>query len=194
MARDRTHITQHRRRREGRTDYRQRLRLVKSGTPRLVVRRSSRGMVCQIVIHETKGDKTLVTAGTKDLQKAGWKGYTGNVPASYLTGLLCAAKAKKQKIKSAVLDIGIHESTKGSRLYAALRGAVDGGLEIPHSKDILPSDDRIRGAHFESYAASLKKADKDKYSRVFSQYLKNKAVPESISKHFDQVKAKIAKV
>ena len=193
MAKNRTHITQHRRRREGRTDYRQRLRLVKSGIPRLVVRRSSKGMVCQIIKHETKGDKTVVTVGLKELKKSGWKGYTGNVPASYLLGLICAKEAKKHKVKQAILDVGLHGSTKGSRLYAALKGAVDGGLEVAHSEEIFPDEKRITGEHIQNYAAALKKENQEEYNKRFSAYIKNKVAPETISKHFSEVKAKLLK-
>ncbi len=193
MRRMSSQIMPHRRRREQRTDYRQRLRLLKSRKPRLVVRASVNSITCQIVSHDSKGDRTIVAASSLELKKHGWKGHTGNIPASYLTGFLCGQKAKKHKIKEAILDIGLHTSVKGSRIYAALRGAIDSGLEIPHSAEALPPEDRVKGSHISRYAELLKKEKPHEYDKRFSAYLKGSLKPEDLAKHFDEVKAKLAK-
>jgi large subunit ribosomal protein L18 len=185
-------IIPHRRRREQRTDYRQRLRLLKSAKPRFAVRLSGRSVTCQIIVHDSKGDRTVATATAFELKKHGWKGHTGNLPAAYLTGYLCGQKARKEKIKEAVLDIGLHHSVKGSRVYAALKGALDAGMQIPHSEGILPSEERIKGAHIFGYAELLKKEKPEKYGKHFSQYLKSSLQPEDLAKHFEEVKAKLA--
>jgi len=147
MARGRTHIVPHRRRREGKTDYRKRLALVKSKKLRFVVRKTNQSVICQIVEYGHGGDKTLVTVTSFDLKKLGWTGPTGNIPAAYLTGMLLASKAKDAKVSEAILDVGLFRTTPGNRLFAALKGAVDGGLSIPHSKEAFPSEDRITGKH-----------------------------------------------
>ena len=193
MRRMKIRIVPHRRRREQRTDYRQRLRLLKSRKPRFVVRASVNSITCQIISHDPKGDRTLVSATSLELKKHGWKGHTGNIPAAYLTGFLCGQKAKKHKVKEAILDMGLHISVKGSRIYASLKGAIDSGLDIPHSSDILPSEDRIKGAHISSYANLLKKENPEKYGKRFSAYLKGSLQPEDLAKHFEEVKAKLAK-
>ena len=193
MRRMKIRIVPHRRRREQRTDYRQRLRLLKSRKPRFVVRASVNSITCQIVSHSPSGDRTLVSATSLELKKHGWKGHTGNLPAAYLTGFLCGQKAKKHKVKEAILDMGLHISVKGSRIYASLKGAIDSGLDIPHSVDILPSEDRIKGAHISSYAELLKKENPDKYGKRFSQYIKGSLQPEDLAKHFDEIKQKLAK-
>lgn len=185
--------THHRRRREGRTDYRQRLGLLKSGKPRLVIRRTANNIVCQIVKHDKKGDKTLLTVITSDLKKKGWKFHCGNIPASYLTGLLCGVEAKKKKMTEAVFDIGLHESTKGSRIYAALRGASDSGLKIPHSDSNITDEKRISGAHIADYAKMLKSEKPQEFKRQFAKHVKDKTEPQTISKHFDEIKKKILK-
>ncbi|NIO20167.1 MAG: 50S ribosomal protein L18 [Candidatus Aenigmarchaeota archaeon] len=156
MRRSKKRVIPHRRKREGKTDYRLRLRLLKSGKPRLVVRKSLNNMVCQIVKYERDGDKTFVTAHSEELKKFGWKFHGGNIPSAYLTGLLCAEKAKKHKINRVVLDIGLYSSTPGNRLYSALKGALDGGLDVPHSENILPKPERIAGKHVAAYNAKLK--------------------------------------
>lgn len=140
-----------RRRREGKTDYYQRTRLVVAEVPRMVVRKTNRHIIIQLVTAEMEGDKTLVAANSAELEKYGYKGSTSNTPAAYLTGMLFAAKAKKARYDRAILDIGLNRATPGARVFAALKGAVEAGLEIPHGEEILPSDERVRGAHIAAY-------------------------------------------
>lgn len=169
MRRPKTRKTPHRRRREGRTDYRARLELLKSGKSRFVIRKSLNNITCQVVKYGPKGDTVLVHADSRELAKMGWKHHCGNLPAAYLTGLLCGTRAKKAKVLEAVADLGLYSSIKGSRLYACLKGAVDSGLKVPHSEDALPSKDRVSGKHI----ADFSKKD--------------------VTKDFEAVKAKITK-
>jgi large subunit ribosomal protein L18 len=140
-----------RRRREGKTDYYQRTRLIVADAPRMVVRKTNRHIIIQLVTAEMEGDRTLVAANSAELEKYGYKGSTSNTPAAYLTGMLFAAKAKKAQQNRAILDIGLNRATKGARVFAALKGAVEAGLEIPHGEEILPSDERVKGAHIAAY-------------------------------------------
>ena len=153
-TRGKVRVIAHRRRREQRTDYRKRLRLIRSGKPRLVVRRSVNSMNCQIVSHDPKGDKAIVTVSARNLKAFGWKARTGNLPAAYLTGMLCGMEAKKAGVKKAVLDMGLQTSTKGSRIYGCLKGCLDAGIDVPHSPEILPPLERIRGLHIEEHSKS----------------------------------------
>lgn len=150
------------RRREKRTNYRKRLALIKSGKIRIVIRRSLSNIIVQFVDYDAKGDKTLVSAFSTELKKYGWT-RTGNVPGSYLTGLLAGKRAKGKKIEEAILDLGLQTSTKGSRIYAALKGVLDAGVNVPHSEKILPDENRIKGVH----------------------------ISEEVSKQFEDVKNKI---
>jgi large subunit ribosomal protein L18 len=151
MATGPRYLVPFRRRREGKTDYYQRTRLIVADAPRMVVRKTNRHIIIQLVTAEMEGDKTLVAANSAELEKYGYKGSTSNTPAAYLTGMLFAAKAKKAQYDRAILDIGLNRATKGARVFAALKGAVDAGLDIPHGEEILPSDDRIKGAHIAAY-------------------------------------------
>jgi len=135
------------RRNKGITNYRKRLALLKSGIPRAVVRFSNAKVTVQIIEFSIKGDTVLASASSNDVAEMGWKGSKTNVPASYLSGLLTAKKALKAGIDSAVLDIGRITPTSGGRAFATLKGLVDGGLKIPHSDNLFPSDDRINGSH-----------------------------------------------
>lgn len=140
-----------RRRRDGKTDYYQRTRLVVANAPRMVVRITNRHIIVQLVTAEMDGDRTLVTANSAELEKYGYKCATANTPAAYLTGMLFAVKAKKAQQERAVLDIGLNRATQGARVFAALKGAVEAGLDVPHSEEILPSDARVKGEHIAGY-------------------------------------------
>jgi large subunit ribosomal protein L18 len=181
-------IIQHRRRREEKTDYRRRLSLLSSGNMRVAIRRSLSGVMVQFIDYDPKGDITKLTTVAADLKKFGWKLHTGNLPASYLIGLIAGLKAKSMGIEHAVLDSGLQGSTKGSRIYSALKGIVDAGVDIPHSDDILPDAARISGDHIAKYGAKL---TPEKKKKLFSQYIHAGIEPEHVSKHFADVKKKI---
>ncbi len=155
-----------RRRREGKTDYRYRLRLLKSGLPRAIFRKSNRYITVQIAEFSEKGDIIVASTNSKELSKYGWKRSFDSTPATYLTAYLTGKKALKKGIKEAVFDMGLYVPTKGSRAFAALKGLVDAGLEIPHGENELPDESRIKGEHlgedvqkmFEDVKARLEEA------------------------------------
>ncbi len=170
-----------RRRREGKTDYHQRLKLIVSRKPRLVVRLTLNQVIAEIMITKPEGDRVLVSATSKELTKEfGYNGSRDNTSAAYLTGMLIGYKAQKEGIEEAILDIGLRENRKGSRVYAALKGAVDSGLEVPCSEEVFPSEERIRGEHVAGNANS-----------TFAEYKKRGLNPADLPKHFDEVKKKI---
>ncbi len=167
----------YRRKREGKTDYNRRRKLIGSGELRLVIRRSNKNIVIQIVKYEDKGDRVLVSANTRELIKRGWQGARSNLPAAYLTGLLAGKKAQKQKIKKAILDVGLHTPIKGSVIYAALKGVVDGGVEVPYSEDVIPKQERIEGKHIMlNTKTKFTKTSKEKIQEQF------KTIKEKIMK------------
>jgi len=141
-----------RRRREGRTDYYARGKLLLSENPRMVVRKTNREIIIQLMVPEVEGDRTLVAAYSRDLAAFGYTGSPSNTPAAYLTGILFAARCRKAGYQAAVLDIGLARATPGARVFAALKGAVKGGLAVPHGDEILPDDSRVRGEHIAAFA------------------------------------------
>ena len=179
-----------RRKREGKTHYRKRLKILLSKKFRFVVRKSLRNLQTSIVEYNAKGDNVLFTIHSKSLNKFGWKGDNGDLPSAYLTGLLAGKKAIENGIREVILDLGLNKSTKGSRLYATLAGAIDAGLKIPFEQEMLPTKERISGEHIAKYAQSLKD-NKTKYERQFSNYIKKGLNPEDIVKHFNEIKGKI---
>lgn len=150
-----TNLVVKRRRREGKTDYNLRLRLLASRKPRLVVRRSLKNMTAQIVDYSESGDKVIATSNSRELIKLGWKHARRNIPAAYLTGLLIGQKAKSKGVKEAVLDLGPYKSIAGNVLYATLKGALDAGLNVPHDPKMLP-ESRLHGEHTKNPAQAKK--------------------------------------
>jgi large subunit ribosomal protein L18 len=136
-----------RRRREGKTNYKTRLNLLKSGETRAIVRKSQKSIVIQFIAFDPIGDRVLSSANGYDLEKFGWQGSVANTPAAYLTGYLAGKRAISKGVTNAILDIGLQPPQRGSRLFASLKGIVDAGVEIPYSEEILPSPERIRGEH-----------------------------------------------
>jgi large subunit ribosomal protein L18 len=174
------------------TDYRKRLKLILSGKPRLVVRGSNKNFQVQIVVAEPHGDRVLTSATTMELSKEyGWKAGRGNVPSAYLTGYLAGLKALQKNIEEAVLDTGLSKFIKGSRVSAAMKGALDAGLKVPHGEDVFPEEERIKGIHIARYADSLQKMDPELYRRTFSAYLAGGIKPEGLPEHFESIKAEI---
>ena len=183
-----------RRRREGKTNYHARLKLVLSGKLRLVVRASNNSLVVQVIDASLKGDKILVSAHSSQLDKFGWKYNPGNVPSAYLVGYLCCMRAKTKRVKECILDVGI--LVHKHRVFAAFKGFMDAGIEVPHGDSVfknLDLDSRINGTHIKNYAELIKKKSKKKYEKEFSAYLKNGVDPIKITENFDKIKDSITK-
>ena len=137
----------YRRRRSGKTNYHKRLKLLQAGVPRFVVRRTNTAIICQFISYKPAGDTVLAQATSRDVLKEELTTSGKSVPASYLTGYLAAKRAAKAGVNEAVVDIGMFTATKGNRLFAAVKGALDAGIKLPVSEEILPSEERIQGKH-----------------------------------------------
>jgi large subunit ribosomal protein L18 len=143
-----------RRRREGKTNYHVRYKLILSKKPRVVVRKSNASTTLQLVMAEQTGDKTLLTVNSRQLQDFGYTFSKSNLPAAYLTGLLFGKKMLALGLSEGIADIGLHASTKGNRIYAAVKGVVDAGVDVPHSPEIFPAEERISGKHINEYTGA----------------------------------------
>lgn len=208
------------RRREGRTDYFARKRLVvqeknKYNTPkyRMIVRFTNKDIICQIAYAKIEGDVIICAAYAHELPRYGVKVGLTNYAAAYCTGLLLARRVLNKfgldKIYEGndnidgdeylvesqdgqpgafrcYLDVGLARTTTGARVFGAMKGAVDGGLEIPHSTKRFPGYDseskefsaeihrgHIFGKHVADYMRQLADDDEDAYKKQFSQFIKN---------------------
>jgi large subunit ribosomal protein L5e len=210
-----------RRRREAKTDYQQRKRLIiqdknKYQTPkyRFVVRFSNKDVTCQIFSADLTHDVCLCAAYSHELPRYGLKTGLKNYAAAYATGLLLARRVNaKYGLKyegkkdvtgedysvaddadpdgaapfKALLDVGLARTTTGARVFGALKGAVDGGLDIPHKNKRFPGSSKddsgewaydpevhrkyIFGGHVQDYMTSLKDSDEDSYKARFKKYI-----------------------
>jgi len=176
MATGPRHSVPMRRRREVRTDYHQRLRLLKSGKPRLVARTSNKHVRAQLITLGPHGDITHVAATSEELDDYGWEAPTGNVPSAYLTGFLLGSRAVAEGHDEAVLDIGLNTATPGNKVFSVQEGAIDAGLDIPHNESVLAEWSRNRGEHIADYADQL---DEPLYSGDFDA--------TELPEHFDDV-------
>ncbi len=192
MARGPTYKVPRRRRREGKTNYYKRYRMILSGHLRFVVRKTLKHVIVQVIKAAPQGDITIAAAHSRELaKKYGWKAGLGNTPAAYLTGLLAALRAKKAGVTYAVPDIGLHAPTKGAKVFAAIKAANDVGLKVPVSDEVVPSEDRIRGVHIALWAKKLKEESPELFEKRFSLYLQRGFDPENIPEHFEEVKNRI---
>ena len=98
------------RRLKNKTNYTKRLILLKGNSPRLVIRKTNRYIILQIVKSDDAKDKVVYSVNTKELLKHGWsedkKGSLKSLSAAYLGGLLLGKKAKDLK-ERIILDTGL---------------------------------------------------------------------------------------
>lgn len=139
-----------RRQRQGKTDYRKRLKLLRSRKTRMVVRKSLKNTQVQFVEYKEGGDCIIASALSKELVSIyKWKYSTSSTPAAYLTGILAGKRAKDKGINECVLDIGRYMPVTGSKVFASLKGALDAGIDCPHNEEKIPDEDRIMGQHLD---------------------------------------------
>jgi len=138
---------------------------------RLVVRKTCSKIICQIIFSTMTGDKVLCAAESSELKRLGLTAGLTNYSAAYCTGLLAARRLLKQvglaemykpndKIDGslfnveediqekrpfkALLDVGIQATTTGARIFGALKGACDGGINVPHTAKRFPGYTRAK--------------------------------------------------
>ena len=181
MKKDYTQKMQFKRKRLGRTDYKNRLVLLKAGQPRLVVRKFNKNLLAQVVEYHPDGDKVLASFHSRSLLKNyGWKVSRSNLPTGYLVGLGLSKKAQQKGVKTAVLDLGLYSIEKGTVFFSVVKGVIDGGIKVPCDPKMFPDDKRISGKHIVDYALIAKEKIK-KYD------------PNLLLSEFEKIKEKIMK-
>lgn len=186
----------------------------KYNTPkyRLIVRFTNKDVICQIAYARIEGDKIMCAAYSHELPRYGVKVGLTNYAAAYATGLLLARRLLKKLGLDSIypgkevadgeefyvededgqpgafrcyLDIGLYRTTTGARIFGAMKGAVDGGLDIPHSPKRFPGYDSegneykaethrdyIYGKHVANYMDHLQGDDEALYQKQFSRFIK----------------------
>jgi len=137
------------RRREGKTDYKLRMSLLKSENPRIVYRRSNKYITGQCVESKEAKDKVICGVDSRKLLEFGWDkkavGSLKSIPASYLTGFLLGKIMLDKGKSEGIYDIGLTKEEKKSRVFSFLKGIVDSGVKINSGKEIFPEKERING-------------------------------------------------
>lgn len=133
------------------TNYSTRMKLLKSGLPRIVVRRTNKYLVVQYVISEEAKDKVILSISSRELLKNGWpkelKGSLKSIPAAYLTGYLAGKKILEKTKEKVILDLGLQRSIHGGRLFAVLKGLIDSGANMIGDEKTFPKAERLEGKH-----------------------------------------------
>ncbi|EXX78311.1 hypothetical protein RhiirA5_353383 [Rhizophagus irregularis] len=228
----------YRRRREGKTDYYARKRLVvqaknKYNSPkyRLVVRFTNTDVIVQIIYAKLDGDFVLTAAYSHELKKYGIKIGLTNWAATYATGLLAARRvltklgladkylgitepdgkvAPIEELEDAprpfkaFLDVGLKRTSTGSKVFAALKGASDGGIFIPHGENRFPGYDAesktldtevlrkyIYGGHVADFMRILQEEDDDKFKKQFSKFIEAGVGADDLEKVYKDAHANI---
>jgi large subunit ribosomal protein L5e len=222
------------RRRQAKTDYHARKRLViqdknKYKTPkyRFCVRITNRDIICQIFSADMTHDVCMLAAYSHELPRYGLKVGLTNYAAAYCTGLLLARRINSKlgldyegntevngedyNVEAdpegkapfrALLDVGLRRTTTGARIFGALKGACDGGLDIPHNDRRFPGTEAagsdftpdaevhkkyIFGGHVGEYMESLKEDDDEAYQRQFSRYIAEDIGPDDLEELYEKV-------
>jgi large subunit ribosomal protein L5e len=232
---------QFRRRREAKTDYYARKRLIwvdknKYDAPkyRYVVRFSNRDVICCIVASDLSGDKIVASAYGHELARYGVKFGYNNWAAAYAAGFLLARKVNlkyglpyigqkdvaekyynvvdeleeddsKRRPFQAVLDVGLHRTTTGARIFAALKGICDGGVNVPHSTRRFPGTPKgkdqetdfsvvrkyIFGGYVAEYMNSLAADEPEQFATQFAVAKANNISGDDLEKIYQSVHDKI---
>ncbi|KAJ1266848.1 hypothetical protein BS78_07G010500 [Paspalum vaginatum] len=204
----------------------------KYNTPkyRFVVRFTNKDITAQIVSASIAGDMVLAAAYSHELPRYGLEVGLTNYAAAYCTGLLLARRvlkireldqeyegnveatgedysvepADERRPFRALLDVGLVRTTTGNRVFGALKGALDGGLDIPHSdkrfagfkKDEKQLDAEIHrkyiyGGHVADYMRILADEEPEKYQAHFSEYIKKGIDADGMEALYKKVHAAI---
>lgn len=180
-----------RRKREGKTNYHVRKKILLSRLPFLVVRISNKNAILQIAKAGIEGDQIIASVHTRQLIKFGWPFSRKNTPACYLAGLMLGLKAKSKINSDIIVYLGVSPYVNGSRVTAAVKGLLDAGLNVRVDPETFPSEERIRGEHIIEYAKKLKTTDFSLYTKRFSNYVREGLNVEDMAKIFEEVKQKI---
>ncbi|KAG5394675.1 hypothetical protein IGI04_024638 [Brassica rapa subsp. trilocularis] len=200
-----------RRRRDGKTDYRARIRLInqdknKFNTPkyRYVVRFTNKDIVAQIVSATITGDIVLASAYAHELPRYGLKAGLTNYAAAYCTSLLLARRVLQMLEMDAEYEGNAEIRLILNKYDNESVGALDGGLDIPHSDKRFAGFNKegknldaevhrkyIYGGHVADYMKLLMEDEPEKYQSHFSNYLKKDLAPENMEEMYKNVHAAI---
>jgi large subunit ribosomal protein L18 len=143
-----------RRRKEAKTDYAKRIKLLKSNSPRIVFRRTNKYLIAQYIVSKEAKDTIKLGANSKELLKFGWpKEFAGSlksISAAYLLGLLISKKINENKLEKPIVDFGMIKMLHKTKTYAFLKGLKDSGLDVECKDEFCPDESRLKGEHMKN--------------------------------------------
>ncbi len=154
-------IISKRRRLEGKTNYVKRRRLLEGAKTRIVIRKTNRYIIIQYVESKAAQDKILVSKFSKELLEYGWPeekaGSLKSLGAGYLIGLLFGKTMNEDyKETKPAIDTGLIRNTRGSKIYAVIKGIVDAGFNMAHNKEVFPEEKRIKNKNIIDFFDKVK--------------------------------------
>jgi len=158
-----------RRRRENKTDYSRRIKILKSLKPRIIFRKTNKYIIAQYVVSDAAQDKVIINSNSKKLLNYGWpekaSGSLKSLPASYLTGYLIGKQIISSNLENPVVDTGMTRILHKSKVFAFLKGLIDSGIKMECKKEAFPDDKRLKGEHMKNkvpFDEILKKISSEK--------------------------------
>jgi len=146
--------SQKRRRKENKTDYLKRLKLLKSGKPRVVFRKTNKFITSEYIESEEAQDKVVFGFDSRKLKEYGWpkeaQGSLKSTTASYLMGYLTGKTVVKKKLENPIVDSGMNRTIHKNKIYAFIKGLIDSGIKMECKKEFFPEDSRINGEHLKN--------------------------------------------
>jgi len=146
--------TQKRRRKENKTDYLKRLKLLKGEKPRIIFRKTNKLIISEYIASKEAQDSVVFGFDSRKLNEYGWpknsQGSLKSTTASYLTGYLTGKNIIKQKLDTPILDAGMNRAIHKNKIYAFLKGLIDAGIKINCKKEFFPEESRIKGQHLKN--------------------------------------------
>jgi large subunit ribosomal protein L5e len=179
---------------------------------RFVVRITNKDIITQLFSSDLTHDVCLASAYAHELPRYGIALGLTNYAAAYATGLLLARRVNSKFGLSeayegnkeidgadynveqngerapfkALLDVGLTRTTTGARVFGVLKGACDGGLDVPHKDRRFPGSKRedkewqadaevhrkyIFGGHVAAWMTKLQEEDEEAYGRQFKRFV-----------------------
>eukprot|EP00238_Polyblepharides_amylifera_P000142 CAMPEP_0196571244 /NCGR_PEP_ID=MMETSP1081-20130531/1426_1 /TAXON_ID=36882 /ORGANISM="Pyramimonas amylifera, Strain CCMP720" /LENGTH=291 /DNA_ID=CAMNT_0041888111 /DNA_START=79 /DNA_END=954 /DNA_ORIENTATION=- len=197
---------------------------------RLAIRFTNKDICAQVIYATIAGDVVVASAYSHELQRYGLEVGLSNYAAAYCVGLLIARRTLQKygldeeylgetevtgedynvergdnaRPFRALLDVGIKRTSTGAKVFAALKGACDGGMDVPHNEKRFAGYDKdskqldsevmqkyILGGHVAEYMTDMQDEEPEKYNEHFSSYVSAGIEADDLEELYPKVHAAI---
>jgi large subunit ribosomal protein L5e len=197
---------------------------------RLAVRFSNKDICAQVIYATIAGDRVVAAAYAHELPKYGLSVGLTNYSAAYCVGLLIARRTLTKfglaeeyvgeeeptgedynveagegaRPFKAYLDVGIKTTSTGAKVFGFLKGACDGGMDVPHNEKRFAGYDKdskeldaetmqkyIMGGHVAEYMTDMQDEEPEKYGEHFKKYVDEGIEADDLEELYPKVHAAI---